>query len=152
MKRIERSAAMNFLFDHRIPPVLKVTPGESFVLETEDAPGGYLRREDQLLTPEHSPLRRHVPTLSNPTAGPIYVEGADRGDVLVVNVERIVPDDQGVTYFGGNIGPLADSRRWPELNKLQTHIIRHVPGPSGTTRDGHMVINNRRWPLRPMIG
>jgi amidase len=144
---------MNFTFDHRLEPALYVELGESFAIETEDAPGGYLKDASDLLTPEHSPLRRRVPPLSNPTGGPVYVRGVERGDVLVVNVEKIEPAPQGVTYFGGSIGPLAQWTRWPELNELQTHIIQHRPGPSGTTRDGKAIVNHRlRWPLQPMIG
>ena len=33
------------------------------------------------------------------------------------------------------------------------HIIKHLPGPSGTTRDGKGVLNDKvTWDLQPMIG
>lgn len=50
----------------------------------------------------------------NPATGPVYIEGARPGDVLVVHVERIEIAAQGVMCTGGGFGTLAD--RIPDLH------------------------------------
>ncbi len=150
---VPREQAMQFLIGHDLPPVISVQPGESFLLETEDALAGRIRAVDQLPIPEHVPeLARHPPEL-NPCAGPIHVAGACKGDVLAVHIEKIEVDPQGMTCFVPDVGPLSDSYRWGECRGPYTHIIRHEPGPSGTTRDGRGVLSDRvSWDLQPFIG
>ena len=93
--RVPREQAMQFLIGHDLPPVINVQPGESFLLETEDALAGRIRTVDQLPIAEHVPeLARHPPEL-NPCAGPIHVAGACKGDVLAVHIEKIEVDPQG---------------------------------------------------------
>jgi len=85
--------------------------------------------------------------------GPVYVEGVERGDLLEVTVEQIVVDEQGLTNMQPGQGPLGDSHRWSILTQPFVHIIKHLPGPSGTTRDGKGVFNDSvTWDLQPMIG
>ena len=55
-----------------------------------------------------------LPPELNPCAGPIVVEGARRGDLLAVRIERIEVADQGVTCFVPGVGPLHDSYRSSE--------------------------------------
>src|SRR5262249_33322534 len=89
----------------------------------------------------------------NPCAGPIVVEGATAGDVLVVEIRDIVVDDQGTTCIFPGVGPLADSARYPDCHGPFTKIIRHLPGPSGPTSDGKGVFDERvTWDLNPHIG
>ena len=52
---------------------------------------------------------------------------------LIRPEERIVVDDQGFTNFRPGVGPLSDSHRWQPLRGPFVHIIKHLPGPSGTT-------------------
>ena len=93
------------------------------------------------------------PSKGNPIGGPVYVEGAERGDVLEVTIEKIVVDDQGMTAFTPGGGPLGDSYKWQALRGPYVHIVKHLPGPSGTTRDGVGVLNDKiSWDLQPMIG
>ena len=98
MKRILRAQAKVYAFDRSLPPKLRVDPGEKFILETEDAASGYLRKEGQ------SPLNRPFidetwPPSANPVAGPIYIEGVHRGDLLAVRIEDIlVAGDQSYTF------------------------------------------------------
>jgi acetamidase/formamidase len=95
-----------------------------------------------------------MPPLANPIAGPIWVEGAERGDALVVVIEEIVVDDYSWIAIGPRRGPLGESTRWPELSSdYTTKIFRHTPGPSGTNRDGTLHFDERRsWPITPFIG
>ncbi len=153
MQRIRREQAMEYLFDGRKAPAIRVQPGESFLAETEDAFSGRIRTLEDLLQSHTFPTAQTTPRLSNPMAGPICIEGAAKGDVLAVHIESIVVDEIGRTTWTSWRGPLSDSRRWPELGDPYLHTIRHLPGPSGTTRDGKGVFNESvTWDLRPFIG
>ncbi len=153
MQRISRDQAMMYEFDHRHEPVLRVQQGESFVVETEDAGSGLVRSPEAASQLDDFPTRQFFPPKGNPMGGPVYVEGAERGDLLEVTVERIIVDEQGFTNFRPGQGPLGDSHRWSILTQPFVHIIKHLPGPSGTTRDGVGVFNDRvTWDLQPMIG
>lgn len=152
-KRICREKAKEYLFRNDLPPALEVEHGESFVIETEDALSGYIRSANVLPMKENLPLSKFTPGKGNPTGGPVYVKGAQKGDLLVVTVEKIVPDKQGCTVIFPGVGPLADSKKWVTLTEPYTHIIQHLPGPSGTTRDGKGVFTNKiTWDLKPFIG
>jgi acetamidase/formamidase len=153
MQRIPRDRAMNYLFDAKTEPALRVEQEESFQVETEDAFSGEIRSPEDLLERHKSPTRQVTPHLSNPMGGPIFVEGAEKGDVLVVDVEEIVVDDIGRTCWGSHQGPLGCDPRWPELGRPHLTEIRHLPGPSGTTRDGRGVLESGfEWDLAPFIG
>ena len=133
---------------------MRVEPGESFEVETFDASNGYFKTEQDKAIPAQRPGFDRVPPLANPIAGPIWVEGAERGDVLVVAIEEIVVDDYSWIAIGPRRGPLGESTRWPELSsEYTTKIFRHTPGPSGTTRDGTLHFNDRlSWPITPFVG
>jgi acetamidase/formamidase len=71
----------------------------------------------------------------------------------VVNIHDIVVADQGVTCIVQGVGPLADSAKYPDCHGPATRIIKHLPGPSGTTSDGKGVFSDRlTWDLNPHIG
>jgi amidase len=154
MQRIPRDQAVKFAFDARDEPLLRVQPGERFVIETWDASVGYFKSEDDLAIPARRPGFDRVPPHANPIGGPVYVEGAERGDTLVVSIEDILVDDYSWCAVGPRRGPLGESTRWPELSgDYTTRIFRHAPGPSGTFRDGTMRFNERiAWPITPFIG
>ena len=153
MKRIKRHQAMEYEFDHRHAPKIIVEQGESFVVETEDAGSGLIRNADVAPHLDALPTRKFDPPKGNPIGGPIYVKGAERGDVLEVTVERIEVDEQGFTALRPGIGPLGDSKHWNALSGPFVHIVKHLPGRSGTMRDGTAVFNNSvTWDLQPMIG
>lgn len=80
-------------FDRRLPPRATIKPGETIRVESEDALSGQIRdtgRRDKSKVP-----------FSNPVAGPIVVEGAQRGDFLAVTIHEIHPrDGQCSTYTG----------------------------------------------------
>ena len=151
MKRISREDAKVYVFDRGLPPKSRVEPGEKFVVETKDASTGYLREEGQ--SPLDRPLIDTWPPSVNPVAGPIYIEGARRGDLLAIKIEDIlVADDQSFT-FTCRRGPIHDSLKWSEAAEPWTHILRHEIGPSGTMGDGKIWFNERiSWSVSPFIG
>jgi amidase len=154
MKRIVREQARKFAFDWRDQPLLRVAPGEPFEVETFDASNGFIKTELDKAIPALRPGFDRVPPQANPIAGPIWVEGAQRGDVLVVIIEDIEVDDYSWIAIGPGRGPLGRSQRWPELStEYTTKIFRHTPGPSGTTRDGTLHFSDQcTWPITPFVG
>jgi len=154
MQRISRELARKFAFDWRDEVLLRVAPGESFEVDTFDASNGYITSEHDKAIPARRPGFDRIPPLANPIAGPIWVEGAERGDVLVVVIEDIVVDTYSWIAVGPRRGPLGESTRWPEIStEYTTKIFRHTPGASGTTRDGILHFDERRsWPITPFIG
>jgi acetamidase/formamidase len=77
-------------FDNAQPPVLRINAGDSVALETmmhshnQVIPGTTIEQIKKLRT-DHPGRGPHTMT------GPIYVEGAEPGDVLKVTINKIVP-------------------------------------------------------------
>ncbi|HJT33216.1 MAG TPA: acetamidase/formamidase family protein [Pirellulales bacterium] len=154
MQRIDREQARKYAFDWRDEPLLRVKPGESFEIETYDASTGFFKTPDDKAIPGRRPGFDRHPPLANPIGGPVWLEGAERGDTLVVTIEQITVADYSWIAIGPRRGPLGESTRWPELSSdYTTKIFRHTPGPSGTTRDGTLHFDERlSWPITPFIG
>jgi amidase len=154
MKRILREQARKYAFDWRDEPLLRVERGESFEIETWDASTGYFRSEEDKAIPALRPGFDRFPPLANPIGGPVWLEGAERGDTLVVTIEDILVGDTSWIAIGPKRGPLGESTRWPELStNYTTRIFRHSPGSDGTFRTGDVHFNARlRWPITPFIG
>ncbi len=154
MQRITRDQARKYAFDWRDEPLLRVRCGESFAVETFDAGTGYFKSPQDKAIPSQRPGFDRSPPLANPIGGPVWLDGAEPGDTLVVNIEEILVEDYSWIAVGPRRGPLGESTRWPELSgEYTTKIFRHRPGPSGTTRDGTLQFNERlSWPITPFIG
>ena len=153
MQRILRHEAMEYEFNHNHEPKLKVKQGEKFVIETEDAGSGMIRTPEIASEWRSLPTKQFEPSKGNPVGGPVYIEGAKRGDLLEISIEEIIVDDQGYTGYLDGAGPLGDSYRWKSIRGPFIHIIKHIPGPSGTMKDGKGILNkNVSWDLQPMIG
>src|SRR5271156_979189 len=129
MQRILRDQARKYAFDWRDEPLLRVKPGESFEIETYDASTGYFKTETDFAMPAKRPGFDRSPPLANPIGGPVFLEGAQRGDVLVVSLEDILVDSYSWIAIGPKRGPLGESTRWPELSAAYTtKIFKHSPG------------------------
>jgi len=154
MQRITREQARKYAFDWEDQPLLQVRCGEPFEVETYDASTGYFRSPADKAIPALRPGFDRSPPQANPIAGPVWLEGARRGDVLVILIEEILVDDYSWIAIGPRRGPLGESTRWPELSaEYTTRVFRHTPGPSGTTRDGTLQFSDRvAWPITPFIG
>jgi acetamidase/formamidase len=84
-------------FDNAQPPVLRINSGDTVALETmmhshnQVVPGVTIEQIKKLRTdnPGRGP---HTMT------GPIYIEGAEPGDVLKVTINKIVPRAYGVNF------------------------------------------------------
>jgi acetamidase/formamidase len=93
---MQRVAALPLVyeFSRHLEPRARIATGETIVVEAEDALSGQIRR------PGDRRDKSSVP-YSNPVAGPIQVDGAQRGDALAVTIHDIKPrDGQCATYTG----------------------------------------------------
>ena len=62
-------------------------------------------------------------------AGPIHVEGAEKGDVLAVHIEQITVDEVGRSRWTSGQGPLGDSKKHPTLGQPFLPGDTTIPGP-----------------------
>ena len=107
MQRIPRELARKYAFDWRDEPLLHVQPGESFEMETWDASTGYFKTAADKAIPGQRPGFDRSPPHANSIGGPIYLEGAERGDALVVTIEDIVVADYSWVAIGPRRRPAA---------------------------------------------
>jgi acetamidase/formamidase len=154
MQRITREQSRKYAFDWEDKPLLRVQCGESFEIETHDASTGYFQSEKNKAIPALRPGFDKTPPLANPIGGPVWLEGAERGDTLAITIEDILVGEYSWIAVGPKRGPLGESTRWPELSsEYTTKIFRHSPGPNGTLRDGVIHFNERiSWPITPFVG
>jgi len=160
LKRVERTrGALKYTFDHRHVPVLEVEQGESFVLETEDAPSGCYRKPEDAAHLLDAWYLKYSPAMANPVTGPVFIRGAEAGDTVIIEIENIELDEQSVTYWRLSHWPLGDSARWQELGTPTMAIGRHANGTvivseAFTMEDGeiHRHPLNLQFPQSPFIG
>jgi acetamidase/formamidase len=88
-----RNIGLKYVLSPFDNPVLHVKPGETFLIEAEDATSGQVRNKGDKRD------RNKIP-FGNPVVGPIYVEGSLNGNIVSVKIEHIKPTiKQGTTYF-----------------------------------------------------
>jgi acetamidase/formamidase len=71
-------------FSRAIEPRIRIAPGETLLVESEDALSGQVRTDDDRRDKTAMPY-------SNPLTGPIAVDGAEPGDALAVTIHEIRP-------------------------------------------------------------
>ncbi len=154
MQRIPRELARKYAFDWRDEPLLRVRPSETFEVETWDASTGYFKTPEDKAIPGKRPGFDRNPPLVNPIAGPIFVDGAERGDSVAITIESITPEAYSWIAVGPRRGPLGELARFPDCSsEYTTKIFKHTPGASGTTRDGTLHFSDSvSWPITPFIG
>jgi formamidase len=110
-----------------IKPVMRARPGQLIVFETRDA-------LDSDLTATSTPkdLAAVDLNLVHPLTGPVYIEGAARGDVLAVTLIDVAPDEYGYTLIVPGFGFLRDMFAEPfianwKLNRLEA-VSDEIPG------------------------
>jgi acetamidase/formamidase len=125
-------------WDNSIAPVARVAPGESVEFDVSDASGSQLRASSTVAD---------VGTLDfskiNPVTGPVFVDGAEPGDVLKITLLSFVPSGWGWTANIPGFGLLAD-----EFKEAALHVWRYDPAALAPALFG-------RWakvPLKPFTG
>ena len=133
-------------FDGTIPPVLTIESGDTVVMNSMMLMDGQLRcgmtLEELIATRQGYTDRKVGP---HTLTGPIYVRGAEPGDVLEVRIKKLVPANCGVNYHFPakmNIGGLPEDFPVGQFKTLQLDVKNMK-----TTFAPGVVI-----PLRPFFG
>jgi formamidase len=95
-----------------IPPALRVEPADTVVLETRDALDGTVTA--QMTSAD---LHRVDLDLVHPLTGPVFINGAEPGDLLEVHIVEIRPEPFGFTTIIPGFGFLRDFFPTPFLLK-----------------------------------
>lgn len=121
----------HYSFSAQHAPVSKVACGQELIFKTLDCFSNKITCERDLTT--------HFDYDSaNPATGPVYVEGCQPGDILVVDILDIRVNRQGVVTTLPGCGPLADTQ------EIRTKVL--------TIEDGHALFNDLPIPIQPMVG
>lgn len=99
-----------------LEPVATVAPGEEVTLECRDGIDGQLTRAST-----HADIHDLDLGLGHPLTGPVFVEGAEPGDLLEIELLAYEPADFGVTAVIPGFGFLADVYPEPYLVKWEIH-------------------------------
>ncbi|MFQ5709120.1 MAG: acetamidase/formamidase family protein [bacterium] len=97
-------------FSSSIPPVLKVASGAVIEVDTKEATDGQLTQNStaaDVANLKFDPI--------HPLTGPVYVEGAEIGDILAVTLLRIEIGDWGWSAIDPGFGLLADEFTQPYI-------------------------------------
>ena len=93
-----------------IPPTARAKPGDMVVFHTRDA-----LDSDLTLDFNADDMAALDLNLIHPMTGPVFIEGAERGDVLAVTLVDIEPDQYGYTVIVPGFGFLRDIYTEPYL-------------------------------------
>ena len=86
-----------------IPPVARANPGDHVVFQTRDA-----LDSDLTLDATADDVTALDLNLVHPMTGPVFIEGAEPGDVLAITLVDIEPDQYGYTVIVPGFGFLRD--------------------------------------------
>jgi len=125
-------------WDNALTPVLHIEPGTSVEFDVYEASGGQL---------SPASVVQDVQTLDfdriNPVTGPVFIEGAEPGDILKVTLQSFKPSGWGWTANIPGFGLLADEFKDPAL---------HIWSYDTTTMAPSMFGKWGRVPLKPFTG
>src|SRR5277367_6798253 len=125
-------------WDNSLGPAARIAPGEILEFDVLDAAGGQLSPASTV-----ADVARIDFAKINPVAGPVFIEGAQPGDVLKVTLLSFVPSGWGWTANIPGFGLLADEFKEPAL-----HLWRYDPGTLAPALFGR----SAKVPLKPFTG
>lgn len=120
-----------YTFSPENKAVATIKPEDEVVFKTKDCFSNKITTEADLVTGFDY-------NEANPATGPVYVEGAQPGDILVVDILDMNVNHQGVITTLPGCGPLSDTQ------ETRTKV---VPIKNGKAR-----FNDIEFPIDPMIG
>jgi acetamidase/formamidase len=125
-------------WDNSIAPAVRIAPGESLDFEVADASGGQLTPASSLADVSRMDFGK-----INPVNGPVYIDGAQPGDILKVTLLSFAPSGWGWTANIPGFGLLADEFKEPALK-----LWRYDAG----TLAPALFTQNAKVPLKPFTG
>lgn len=123
-----------FAFRPDAEPVLRINPGDVVKFETSPEPS------ERLLAAGDRWIESLDIKAINAVTGPVYIEGAEPGDAVSVEILDVVPGPWGWNAFIPHFGLLGERSAPP--------MIRRIP-----IGDGCVIISEKlSLPVQPMIG
>ncbi len=120
-------------FNKENAPCYRAKPGELLTFKTQDCFSNRITDETVTMADLN-----YAYSFANPAAGPVYVEGAEPGDVLVVDICDVQVSDEGTIATDDHCGPLF------ETTGYRTKKIK--------IKNGVANFNGVEFPINPMIG
>ena len=125
-------------WDNSIAPVLTIAPGQTVEFDISESSGGQLSPQSSV-----DDVTRMDFGKINPVCGPVFVDGAQPGDVLKVTLLNFQPSGWGWTANIPGFGLLADDFRDPALHLWTYNADTLAPALYGSWA---------RVPLKPFTG
>ena len=114
-------------------PCATAKPGEVLQFNTQDCFSNRIPDENTTMADLD-----YTYGFANPAAGPVYIEGAEPGDVLVVDIFDVEVADEGTIATDDHCGPLFETTGYR---------TKKIP-----IKDGMATFNQVSFPINPMIG
>ncbi len=114
-------------------PCYTAQPGEVMLFKTLDCFSNKI--VDESITMKDLDFSYNI---TNPAAGPVFIEGAEPGDVLVVDILDLEVADEGTIGTDDHCGPLFEGTGY------RTKKVK--------IEDGYAQFNEVKFPIKPMIG
>lgn len=121
-----------YKFKNKMESVDKIKSGDTVKFQTNDCWTQQITDETQVVTEIDYDIL-------NPATGPIFIEGAEPGDVLKIYIESIEIAEKGSALAVPNEGVLGDKVKNPRVKIIDV-------------KDGYAYFNELKIPVNPMIG
>lgn len=132
MTRLAKESGIIYEFNKDNTPVITIASGSTLTMETYDCFTNQIQTENAVMNEVDWDK-------VNPATGPVFVEGAEPGDILQVKIGKIELDDQGTMVVVPGLGLMGDV-----LEKSEANIMK--------VKDNKVVFNNVEVPVNKMIG
>jgi amidase len=130
-----------------VAPVARLKPGDILDTNTLDCFGNAIKKPGDTLSMAKG---------DNPLTGPFYIEGAEPGDTLVVNVLDLQVDgDQGIGAFAPGFGALNETNYTPMLHPPLPEKIWFYPIDHASNTAAFQALDSKfsvKIPLHPFFG
>jgi acetamidase/formamidase len=125
-------------WDHSFAPTLRIAPGDTLEFKVADASGGQLQPDSTVADVARMDFGK-----INPVTGPVYIDGAQPGDILKVTLLSFAPSGWGWTANIPGFGLLADEFKEPALKIWHYDAATLAPALFSATA---------KVPLKPFTG
>lgn len=132
MKRIAKETSI-FTMSKEHKPVERINPGETVIFETYDCYTDQIKSVNDLFIN----IKKE---LNNPATGPLFIDGAEIGDILKIEIIDIKINTSGVMTARPNTGVLGEF-----ISECRSKVI--------PIKDNFALFNDKiQIPVKPMIG
>ena len=141
----ERQGKYHYVYGAFADPVMTIEPGDVVEVETQDA------FEGKITSVDDKPSEKLTLPYLNPQSGPIYVNGAEKGDCLAVYIHSVKPrgpQPVGTTCLIKEFGGLVGTANTALLNEPLPEVVRKV----NVDENGVYWSDRITLPYEPFIG